>query len=260
MILLLGGTSETATVALGLANSGYKVLVSTATEIPLETGIHVNIQKRSGKLDANAMAKVISEYGIKGIVDATHPYAAQVRETARRIAVRMNLPYLTLIRPAGHYEMGGILFAADHTEAARLACSFGRAVLLTTGSRNLQPYVNESRAGGVTLVVRVLPEPQSSRACRDAGIPERFIVTGRGPFTVEDNRRVIQRFDIGVIVTKDSGSAGGVPEKLTAAELESCKVVLVKRPAQPEGNTFEDIAGLIAAVSLQLPKDISQSG
>ena len=37
---------------------------------------------------------------------------------------------------------------------------------------------------------------------------------------MEENRRQIRDFDIGTLVTKDSGRAGGVPAKLEAARAE----------------------------------------
>ena len=43
MILLLGGTSETAPIAEGLANAGHFVLVSNCTDTPLNTGAHAAI-------------------------------------------------------------------------------------------------------------------------------------------------------------------------------------------------------------------------
>lgn len=43
MILLLGGTADTAILATMLAEAGYDVLVSTATGIPLATGDHPRI-------------------------------------------------------------------------------------------------------------------------------------------------------------------------------------------------------------------------
>ena len=118
------------------------------------------------------------------------------------------------------------------TAAAKVAFSFGLPVLLTTGSRNLEPYVNEANAKGIRLVARVLSHPSSIEACRKAGISDDNIVSGRGPFSVEENLAIIKRYGIGVLVTKDSGIAGGVPEKLEAAHLAGCRVVLVQRPAE----------------------------
>ena len=51
MILLIGGTSETAPLASGLAGVGYEVLVSTATDSRLNVGDHPRISRRAGRLD-----------------------------------------------------------------------------------------------------------------------------------------------------------------------------------------------------------------
>ena len=125
--------------------------------------------------------------------------------------------------------------------------------MLTTGSRNLLPYAKEARRAGVSLVARVLAEKGSIDACRAAGIGDEFMITGRGPFSVKDNRKVIRRFGIGVLVTKDGGEAGGVPEKMAAARLEKCLVVVVRRPPIPARDAFDNIQDLIEAVKSRLP-------
>jgi precorrin-6A/cobalt-precorrin-6A reductase len=254
MILLLGGTSETAPLVEHLTAAGFRLLVSTATDIPLDVPLHPHVQKRTGPLDEDSLAMLIHEYGIRGIVDATHPYATGIRATARKVADRMNLPYLSFLRPTFVPADEKIAWAADHEEAAGLACSFGQPILLTIGSKNLAPYVGESRRTGISLVARVLPQRKSLEACHSAGIPEELIITGRGPFSVEENRTVIRRFHIGVLVTKDSGAPGGVPEKLEAARLEDCHVVVIRRPNQTFLGAFENFKDLLEAVQTRVPK------
>jgi precorrin-6A/cobalt-precorrin-6A reductase len=101
-------------------------------------------------------------------------------------------------------------------------------------------------------VARVLPHGESLEACRKAGIPADSVIAGRGPFSVEENREAIRRFSIGVLVTKDSGNAGGVREKLEAARLERCRVVIVRRPAGRSGQSgqqgYADINELVMAL------------
>ena len=254
MILLLGGTSETAPLVESLTAAGYRLLVSTATDIPLEIPLHPDVQRRTGPLDEDSLAMIIHEYGIQGIVDGTHPYATGIRATARKVAAQMNLPYLSFLRPAFIPADKEIAWAADHDEAAGLACSFGQPILLTIGSKNLGAYVRECRRARVNLVVRVLPQRKSLEACLSAGIREEVIVTGRGPFSVEENRTVIRRFHIGVLVTKDSGAPGGVPEKLEAARLENCHVVAVRRPNQTFPGAFENFKDLLNALQTKIPK------
>ncbi len=252
MILLLGGTAETASLASGLAAAGLRVLVSTATDMPLDIGDHPNISRRSGNLDAAGMAQLVKEQHVAAIVDVAHPYAAQVRNTVQKVASELKLPYFRWLRASTLHESDSVRLEPDHRRAAKAAFSLGRPVLLTTGSRNLKPYVDEARKTNVLLIARVLSHPTSIEACRAAGLAEENIVTGRGPFSVEENLDVIRRFNIGVIVTKDSGPAGGVPEKIEAARLSGCRVVVVQRPEEsgaPAFNRIEDLVdALLAAV------------
>jgi precorrin-6A/cobalt-precorrin-6A reductase len=244
MILLLGGTSDTAPLAKALVEQGFPVLVSTATEIPLDIGNHPAIRRRTGLLDEPQLARLLLDEKIRGVVDATHPYAEAIGPLARKVAGQLHLPYFRWLRPAALSGSNEILLAGDHAEAAALAFSFGAPVLLTIGSKNLEPYIRESRRTGLPVMARVLDHPDSRAACQKLGLPPEAIVTGKGPFSVEENRSTIRDFRIGALVTKDSGKAGGVPEKLEAARLEGCRVVVVRRP-EPPGEYFDQVETLI---------------
>jgi len=246
VILLLGGTSETAPLAAGMVKAGFAVLVSTATDIPLEMDDHPQLRRRSGPLDAPGLEALIRDNAIRVLVDATHPYAATIRALAAKTVRRLCIPYLTFVRPgitSGNTDE--ITFAVDHDEAARLACTGGKPVLLTTGSRNLRPYAEEAKRMGVPLIVRVFPHPDSLAACRAAGIPAETVIAAKGPFSVEENVNTIRKFGIAVLVTKDSGVAGGVPEKIAAAKLEKCRIIVVGRPLTGDGLIFQSIEKLI---------------
>lgn len=255
MILLLGGTRETARVADALAEAGYQVLVSTATSVPLCVGSHLRIAHRQGRLGELDMAALVREWRIRAIVDVTHPYASEVRSTAARVAEQSAIPYLTYLRPGAVDRAEGTRLAASHAEAARLACEAGKPVLLTIGSTHVAPYAAAARRSRISLVVRVLGEPTAVAACREAGIPEACIITGRGPFSTEETRALIRRFDIGVLVTKDSGEAGGVREKLAAARLEGCAVVVVERPAPAVTDACGSLEELLRRVQERLAPD-----
>ena len=317
MILLIGGTSETAPLASGLAEAGYAVLVSMATAAPLAIGAHPRISRRAGRLDEEGMVALGKEKGIRAIVDAAHPYAEVAHEAAHNAAKRLGIPCLVFRRPealtpesgrrpdavpvdgaapilekgfpgssaetasipsidapfkvaghrlappaesppddAGHSEAteSPVRFAADHAEAAEMAFAEGRPVLLTTGSRNLAPYAEAARRTGVLLSVRVLDIPESLLVCREAAIPEDRIIAGRGPFSVEENLAAIRRFGIGVIVTKESGRAGGLDAKLAAARQGNCQVIILRRPATPSHDpVFDRPAALITALQDLVP-------
>jgi precorrin-6A/cobalt-precorrin-6A reductase len=249
MILLIGGTSETTPLASGIARAGYDVLVSTATDVPLAIEEHPRIRRRTGRLDEEGLVALAGKQSIRAIVDAAHPYAAAAHATALNASRRLDIPCLVLRRPEAETSGMPVRFAADHREAAAFAFADGRPVLITTGSRNLAPYAEAARRTGIPLAVRVLDAPESLAACRATGIAGDRIITGRGPFTLEDNFTTIRRFGIGVIVTKESGRAGGIDAKLAAARQENCLVIVIRRPETPATElAFESPVALIAAL------------
>ncbi|MEW6141169.1 MAG: precorrin-6A reductase [Thermodesulfobacteriota bacterium] len=252
MILLVGGTSETAPLATALAAAGFTVLVSTATRVPLDVGSHPNIFRRSGELDREGLEKVAVEHGIELIVDGSHPYASSVRKNAKLVAARLSLPYVSWVRPAVIGSDEVVHVALNHADAAMRATSFGKPVLLTVGSRNLAPYAAEAAKARVPLIARVLDHEESLEAAVRAGIPRERIIAGRGPFSVEDNLAVIKQHRIGCLVTKDSGEAGGVPAKIEAARQTGCAVVVVARPSGVGDTEFESISQLVEHVKKQL--------
>jgi precorrin-6A/cobalt-precorrin-6A reductase len=250
MILLLGGTSETAPIAEAIAAAGYRVLVSTATDIDLFVGAHPSIAHRRGRLDELAMKTLVRKHGIRAIIDATHPFASQVHRTALDTAARTGVPYLRYERPGVTEEGGGrddgVCIVASHEDAARVGCASGGPILLTVGSRKLHVYAKPARDAGIRLMARVLDHAESRKAAHEAGLADGQLVIGRGPFSVEQNRELIRRCEAQVLITKDSGDAGGVSRKLEAARLEGCRVVLVAKPKPLFDSGFPCASELIA--------------
>jgi precorrin-6A/cobalt-precorrin-6A reductase len=254
-ILLLGGTSETAPLATKLAFAGYQVLVSTATDEPLQIGEHPAIQRRCGRLNCEQMVTLVEEMRIFSLVDATHPYASEVQKTARLVAKQTRRSYLRYQRQSLPNKSSEWIVAKNHDEAAQIACRSGAPVLLTTGSRHLAPYVKEATRRHVRLFARVLAHPESIKACEAAGLNENRRIFGRGPFSVEQNRAIIREHQIGTIVSKDSGEAGGVDEKWHAAKREGCQFIVVQRPEETPEQCFAGMDELVTALRQQSEHD-----
>jgi len=253
VILLLGGTSETGPLAAAFAAQGWPTLVSTATDVALDLPEDRLLERRNGRLNQQQMERLIQQKQIRVLVDATHPFAVEAHATALAAATAVTIPCLRWQRTACDRHGDKIIQATGHHEAAHQAISFGRPILLTTGSRNLLPYTEAAVAAGLPLFARVLPHPESEQACRTAGLGSDQIIAARGPFSVEDTVQLIQRFQIGTLVTKDSGVAGGLPEKLEAARQTGCRVILIRQPQQPDGcEAFVTITEIIAAVETHL--------
>lgn len=243
MILLFGGTSETAPLAEALLAEGWPVLVSTATEAALR--LPEDVRRRIGRLDTEGVVTLARREGARALVDAGHPFAVDLHATLAEAATRSGLPLVRFERPAtevfGHARM-----AADHEEAARIAFGFGGPVLLTTGSRTLAPYVDAARRSGLPVRARVLDHPESRAACEAAGLRPEETCFGRGPFSLEENRAALRTLGAVALVSKDSGEAGGLEAKAEAARLEHAALVLVLRP-QPCGAPT-DIPTLVSAL------------
>lgn len=158
---------------------------------------------RKGPLDSKGLVSLIRRRGILLVIDATHPYAVSIRTAAREAALHSGIPYFTYIRPEGVADEKDITFVIDHEEAARKAFADGRPVFLTTGGKNLEPYTRAAACANVPLLVRVLPNPDSLRACSALGIPKENVITARGPFSLEENREVIRKFQSCVVSHKN---------------------------------------------------------
>lgn len=257
MILLLGGTSETAALAAALAAAGHTVVVSTATEAPLELPDHPLVRRRRGRLDAAAMAAFLRDSGSTALVDAAHPYAVEAHANAEQAARAAAIPYFRWHRAeTGLDGLEGVAVAGNHEEAARTAFSYGHTVLLTVGSRNLEPYAREAARTGLGVFARVLPLEESLEYCRRVGLPEAAILAARGPFSVKENRAAIRLAGAGTVVTKDGGIEGGLPAKIEAARIEGCRLVAIRRPlvSIPGAEVFRCIATLVRVLEEHVPE------
>ncbi|RJQ66466.1 MAG: precorrin-6A reductase [Desulfobacteraceae bacterium] len=245
VILLFGGTSETAPLADMLAGAGYEVLVSIATPIELAIGRHSRVRRRIGRLDAAGMVDLIQTEQVRAVVDAAHPYAEQLHAIVARACQTARVRLLRYRRPSVPVpDRKGIQWAVDHATAAALACRPGSRVLLTIGSRNIAPYVRAAVENQADVFARVLPESDSLDACRMVGLSLAQVIGMRGPFSREDNLNLLHQLRIDVLVTKESGIAGGFKEKIEAALERKCRVVIIQRPVESgaaECRSFEEI-------------------
>lgn len=235
-ILLFGGTAEGHSLARRLAQAGLDVTCSVATaygEAVLEPtpGLTVHV----GRMDADQMAAEMAK-GYTCVVDATHPYADRVSENIRRAAETAGLPYYRLLRPREAAE--GVLWADSPADAARMLADLPGNVLLTTGSKDLKIFTQVPDYRD-RLYVRVLPSLESLSAALDLGYPAAHILCMQGPFPEKLNAALLEAVDAKILVTKDTGKAGGFPEKAAAAQSAGAKLLVIRRPTQETGYSLD---------------------
>lgn len=238
-IALFAGTTEGRQLALALCGRGLAVTACVATgwgRSLLEEGQPETLAIREGRMDAHEMRDFLQGGGFFAAVDATHPYAREVSENLRAACEAACLPCLRLRRE--ETPLPGCRLAEDIREAAALCQKMPGSILLATGAKELPDFCRALGPGGLSrLYPRVLPVEESIRRCREAGIPAGHIIAMQGPFSRELNLALMRQFSISVLVTKDGGSAGGMPEKLAAARQQGVSVVVIRRPEEP-GRSF----------------------
>ncbi|MEG1850180.1 MAG: precorrin-6A/cobalt-precorrin-6A reductase, partial [Oscillospiraceae bacterium] len=96
--LIFAGTVEGRQLAEALSKRGIRPTVSVATPYggSLLRGLDAEIL--CGRLDRPQMASLMRREGFTLVLDATHPYAAEVTATIRAACGETGLPYLRLRR------------------------------------------------------------------------------------------------------------------------------------------------------------------
>lgn len=248
-IIIFGGTTEGRELSVQLASEGADVTVSVASEYGAEEQTaDYGIKIEEGPKDEEEMRLLIR--GADLCVDATHPYAVLVTENIRKAAEAEDIELLRLTRDSDGFEGAGspeasgsaeILIAGSAEEAARMARAKGGNVLLTTGSKELHVYAE--LLDPQLLFPRVLPLASSLEACESACIPHRNIIAAQGPFSEGFNCALISEFGIDILITKESGKAGGFSEKIQACRKCGIPAIVIARPAD-EGLSYDEVLEL----------------
>lgn len=247
-VLLIGGTVDSREIARALGAAGIEVLLSVATKYGEDLAAGDAAVVRFGALDVDEMAGLAA--GCIAVIDASHPFARAASETARAAAKQAGVAYLRFERP-GSASTNGAMLCGSAEEAARRAVAVagaGGTVLLTVGSRTLSIYAAAGREAGVRCVARVLPVPDSLLACEAAGLLPADVIAMQGPTSTEFDASLLRHLGAAVLVTKDSGAAGGVPEKLEAARRAGATAIVVARPAEVAPDAVRSANEMISRV------------
>ena len=221
-----------------LSENKVSVLACVATEYgsrSLEENEFLSI--RAERLDKEQMQELFAAERPELVLDATHPYAAEVTVNIREACENTAVSYVRVLREGGVHKDAVYV---ENTEAAvdYLKHVSGN-VLLTTGSKELSAYT-EIPGYQERMFARVLSIQNVIETCRMLGFEGKNLIAMQGPFTLELNLALMQQFHIRYLVTKDGGSAGGFAEKAQAAAQSGAALVVLRRPEEC-GETAEEI-------------------
>ena len=229
-IVIFGGTKEGREEAQRLYDGGRDIIVSVTSEYArslLPEGVRTHV----GVLERDEMLLWLGGIRPALVLDATHPFAAKATKNIKACCEQLGVPYRRVDRMQDSAPWQQDVQHVPHVQAAAAALrDTAGPVLLTTGSHTLLPYTQAVDPG--RLYVRVLPTAEALEKCGAAGIPANHIIAMQGPFTKAFNAALYDQLGIRVLVTKDSGAAGGVSEKvIPALEREIC-VIMIDRPRE----------------------------
>lgn len=253
MIWIVAGTWDGRQIALRLEEEGWPVLASSVTDYgQLLLQESLRGETLSGPLDAESMSRVIQQRSIRLVIDATHPYAIQATRNIQQACGQEGIPWVRFERESLYGEQGSdafdrVTWAEDVLAAAQQARAYPGGIFLATGSRSLQTFARE--LGPEKLIARVLPTLESIQACQAAGINPGCIVALQGPFSVELNRELLRHYGARLLITKESGKAGGFLEKVEAAGQLQLPVIAIRRPGCDAQMTFSRVEELLSHVA-----------
>ena len=232
-VLILGGTGDAVALAGLLVEAGYDV-VSSLAGVTADPVLPRGRVRRGGFGGADGLQRYVAEEGIAAVIDATHPFSAQIS----RHAAAVKVPLLRLERPAWPIEPGWTVVRTVAEAAAALPA--GCRALVTIGRKEIAPFFARDDVSGVARMIEAVDAPAHW-----------IVLADRPPFTLEDERALIERQAITHLVAKNSGGSSGLT-KLIAAREKNLPVVMIDRPAKPEMPSFSSAGDVVPALRRML--------
>lgn len=228
-----------------LITKGFQLKIFVATEYGKQTAresfsdenIHV------GRLDEQQLHLKRNVDNPKWILDATHPFATEISKNLINVCTKSDVPYIRFERPNEIPTGKNIYLAKSFEEAANKARQLGKRWFLTTGSKNLDVFLNIKNKAEIFL--RILPDPDLLKGVLEKGMPRENIIAMQGPFSVEINTSLMENWRINCIITKASGEEGGLMRKIEAAQSTGIPIIVIERPAVNYPFVFHEMDPLL---------------
>ncbi|HVZ01200.1 MAG TPA: cobalt-precorrin-6A reductase [Dongiaceae bacterium] len=221
-LLILGGTGEALALARAVAATmpGLDVTTSLAgrTRDPV---MPPGAVRTGGFGGADGLVRYIKENEVGLLVNAAHPFAAEMSAHAVEAHRRTNVPLLRLLRPAWNKQPGDSWIPVADVKAAAEICRWlGKRIFLSLGAKDIGSFAGLSNAH---FLVRLVDAPEA------LPLAHYDLVTARGPFALANERALIAQHGIDLIVTKNSGGEATYAKIVVAREL-GIPVVMIRRP------------------------------
>ncbi len=237
-ILILGGTSDARALATQLVALRQDVVTSLAgvTHEPIHPPGRVRVGGFGG---SDGLVEYLRAEKIDAVVDATHPFAAQMSIHAVAAAAQTETRLVRLLRPAWVPEAGDDWRDVVGMTAAIEALPFQARVFVTTGHKGLEGLLARDDLSGLIRAIEPL-----------AGVvPSRWqVMLDRPPFSFQHEVQLLKQHSITHLLTKNSGGLA-TAAKLVAARSLRLPVIMIGRPVKAAAPTYSSIAEVLAALA-----------
>jgi precorrin-6A/cobalt-precorrin-6A reductase len=235
-VLILAGTSDARELGLRLAaDRRFAVRLSFAgrTLRVADPGVPYRVGGFGG------VAGLVSHLGQEGyhvLVDATHPFAAQMSRHAAVAAELARVPLLRLERPAWPAAPGDRwTLVPSVAEAPAALGPAPRRVFLGIGRLEVGAFAAAPAHDYLIRAVDPFAPP----------LPRARVIAARAPFALADERALFERERIEVVVSKNAGTPSTYA-KIEAARELGLPVIMVARPSLPPVTTLASIEAALA--------------
>ena len=248
-IFLLGGTKDSINI-IKFIKKNYDAFILTTTTT--EYGAKLAKEGGSDDIIARPLPKeeiinIITNEKFDILIDATHPFASHITQTSTSIAKELKIPYLRFERPITNLKninTSNIIYANSFVDAGKIISNeFNQSNVLHFAGANTMEDVLKN-VSTEKFYPRIVKVKSSIEKCKKLDINPNHIIPMTGAASKEENIELIEKYDAGIIITKESGEIGGVLDKIEAANIKNIKIIMIKRPQIKEINKKDIVSNL----------------
>lgn len=233
---MLGGTTEATALCRRMAEIGVAGTISFAGRVARP--VRQPLPQRVGGFGGVAgLVDYMRTQGITHVVDATHPFAAQMSANAVDACAEADVPLIALTRAPWQAQAGDDWTHVPDIAGAVAALDRAPArVMLAVGRMHLAEFAPNPQH---FYLLRLVDPPQDALP-----LPECHVVVDRGPFTEAGDLALMRDHRINLVVSKNAGGTGA-SAKLAAARALGLPVIMIDRPALPPRREAHEVEAVL---------------
>ena len=184
----------------------------------------------------SGLADYMRREGITHVIDATHPFAAEMSRNAVAACAETGTPLIAIERSPWVKTPGDNWIEVGDVNAAVAALpELPAKVFLAIGRQHIAPFATKSQHA---YTLRFVDPPE-------APLPfAADVIVSRGPFTLDGELEMLRTRGVMWIVARNSGG-DGARAKIDAARTLGLPVIMIARPELPERQRVESVAEIM---------------